>query len=402
MPAHHREEFDRGHLKGDRDVLIGVDEDHVVLRIDGLQEGAAVVFGDLYRVRQVKVPPGQLGDLSVDLHALDRAGGKIIQTLPGIGARPVAEHEHARLLLGADHGRGERVVVIHARETAVLHHHRLHAEEHVGRKHDAALVLLDLQVVVDRFALVAQVLFPESEGIPAPEDRAEHVERQGDHGGAQALLRAEEENERDHKQDPGKEEEGDGGADRRDRDEGGQEGAEDAADRVAGAETAHRAAAFVQAFGRRLHQRRRDRAEQEQRKDEQQHAGNEGRDRKKVRADREDQQCGHAQDHISPQHGDGRDPDRRDQDAAVERRGIGIFVRRAPAVEIAQRHRDHDRADNDRPHDLRGTEIRREQAARAELDRHDGHAGEKLGDIQKQLAFQNRVFFHRPHSRERV
>ena len=67
-------------------------------------------------------------------------------------------------------------VVVHAGKAAVLHLDRLHAEEHVRREDDAPVVLFDLQVVVDRFALVAQVLLPEGEGGAAPEDQAEEEE----------------------------------------------------------------------------------------------------------------------------------------------------------------------------------------------------------------------------------
>ena len=58
MLAHQREELDRGHLEGDRDILIGVDEDHVVAFLDGLQIGATVVFRHLHRLGHGEVIPG--------------------------------------------------------------------------------------------------------------------------------------------------------------------------------------------------------------------------------------------------------------------------------------------------------------------------------------------------------
>ena len=98
--------------------------------------------------------------------------------------------------------------------------------------------------------------------------------------------------------------------------------------------------------------------------------------------DRNDQYGGNSKYHIFACSRNQRDPDGGDQYPAVELIRIGVFIGIPSSVNIAKRHGDHNRADNNRPDDLGRTKIRRQQTACAKLDRHYRHSGKKLGQIQ--------------------
>ena len=83
----------------------------------------------------------------------------------------------------------------------------------------------------------------------------------------------------------------------------------------------------------------------------------------------------------------GRDPDCSYKKPFIQLVRIRIFVGGSAAPYITERHRDHDGANNDRPHDLRRTEIRRQQPARTQLHRHHTHPGKKLRHIKIILVF---------------
>ena len=392
MIPHESEEFGRGHLKGDRDVLVGVDHDHVIFFLDRLDIGAAIVFRDLDAVRKVKILFRETRDLAVDLHAFHRRAGKIACALGRESAGAVAEDEYRRRFLLRHDRRGQGVVVVEAGESAFLHGHGLYTEQHVGGEDDLIGILAHLQIVVYGFALIDQILFPEGKGIVAPEDHAENEERGCDVGTGLFPFRADEEDQGDGKQDSGEDEKGDGGPHGGDGHEGGQEGADDAADGVAGAEPAHGAAALIQAFDGGSDKAGRHGAEKEEREHEDDHAAGKGGPDEEVRVDGEHHQGGNAEDHILACDRDHGDPDRGDQDAAVESCGIRILVGRSAAVEVAEGHGDHDDTDDDGPDDLRRAEVGRKQAAGSELDGHHGDAGEELGEVQEPFVLKNAVF----------
>ena len=100
-------------------------------------------------------------------------------------------------------------------------------------------------------------------------------------------------------------------------------------------------------------------------------------------AHRKNQKCRDSEHDIFAHHRNQSDPDRSDQDSRVQAVRIRRLVRTSSSVNIAERHRDHDGSDNDRPDDLRRTEIRCQQTARSQLYCHNGHSRKKLRQIQK-------------------
>ena len=250
-----------------------------------------------------------------------------------------------------------------------------------------ALVLRDLQIVVDRLPLIGQVVGPEGKAPAVAKDGAGRKEDQGD----QALLplgfRAEKIDKPDGQQDAGEKQERHRRAHRRDGHKGRQKRPQDAPDGVERPQGADGLAAVLQAVHAVFDQRGRHRPQQEQGEDEEDHAGAEGRNDKKIRVDGQDQEAGDAQDDILPHHGDGGDPDGSHQNAAVEAIGVGVLVCRAAAPEIPQGHGDHDGANDDGPDDLGGTEIRGQQTAGTQLHRHDGDPGKELREIEVILIF---------------
>ena len=75
-------------------------------------------------------------------------------------------------------------------------------------------------------------------------------------------------------------------------------------------------------------------------------------------------------------------------EAAVEAARVGVLVGPPPAQHVAYRQGDHDGGDDDGPYDLAGAEVWSQQPACAQLDRHGGHAGKELGEIEVHPAFE--------------
>ena len=71
--------------------------------------------------------------------------------------------------------------------------------------------------------------------------------------------------------------------------------------------------------------------------------------------------------------------------SAVELIRVRGLVCALTAVDIAQCHGDHDGADDNGPYDLGRTEIRCQKSAGSQFHRHNGHTGEELREVQKQL-----------------
>ena len=178
-----------------------------------------------------------------------------------------------------------------------------------------------------------------------------------------------------------------GSSHRRNGDEGGHKGSNNTADSVKSAQRSHNLAAVFQTLHRIFRQRRRHRPQQKQRKHEDHHTRRKCRPDQEVRIDRKNQQRGDSQNHIFARHRNCSDPDCGDQNPAVEPVRIGVLVRTAAAVYIPQRHGDHDRSYDNRPHDLGRTEIRRQQPAGAQFYCHHRHTREELRQIEKQFIF---------------
>ena len=122
-PAGSKMLFDQGeelsgrHLEGDGDVLVGIHLDHVVLPLDGLEIGAAVIGGHVHGLREGKIGLGQVRDLVVDLYATDLASWEIAGALGGEGPGAVAQDEDASgvgLVEACHHGGSQGVVVVHS------------------------------------------------------------------------------------------------------------------------------------------------------------------------------------------------------------------------------------------------------------------------------------------------
>ena len=391
MLLHQCEELHRGHLEGDGDVLIGVHHDHIIFLLHCVQEGPAVIGGHGHVLRQVEILPGKGRDLLIDLHALDFHVPIVLPALCGIGAGAHAQNQYPtvlRLLSLHHQRRGHGVIIVHAREPLLLHIDGLDSEEHVGGKYDAPVIFLHLEIIVDRLPLVGQVALPEGEAVGMPQRAAQQIAQKGSRSPSHppdALLsrRAGKVGNGQSQQYPCKDQEGDGGSHGRDGDEGGHKGAYDAADGVEGPQVPHHFPALLQIAHRIFRQRGRHRAQQKQREHKDCHTGRKGRHDEEICAHGEYQQRRNPQYDVLPHHGDGRNPHCRYQHPCVELPRVRILVRAAPAVDVPQRHGDHDGADDDRPHNLGGTEIGGKQPAGPQLHRHHGHAGEKLRQVQK-------------------
>ena len=390
-------ELHRGHLERDGNVLIGIHLNHVILGVHRLEVGPAVIGGHIHRLGKVKITRGQLGDLVINLHPGDLNLGKIAGTLPGIGSGAVAQNQNpARgpLVQSRHHRRRQGVVVVHPGEALLLHLHRLYPKQDIGGEDGPVHGLFHLEIVVNRLPFIGKVLFPEGKSAPAAQQGAEHKENPRRQAGSPAGSRTEEIGQPNDQQNPGKQQESHRRAHRRDGDKGGQKGPQDAADGVAGPQGPHHFAVVLQAVHRVLHQGRGHRAQQEQGKDKNDHTGAKGRNHQKVGADGEDQQTGNAQNNVLSQHGNGSDPDRRQEQTAVEPVRVGIPVRGPAAPEVAQGQGNHNGADDDGPHNLGGAEVRRQQTAGPQFHRHDGDAGKEFRQVEIILVLQNGAFFH--------
>ena len=397
MPLYLGEKLHAGQLKGNGDVLIGVHHDHVKLLLRGGQVRPAVLHRHLHAVRQAEILRGDIGNLFVDLRALHRHTGKVPHAIASVGAGAHAQdHDGAAVVVAAVHarhaGRRQRVVVVHSRQLRVLPLDGLHAEQHVGGQGGLPVAVLHLQIVVDGFVLQRDIILPEGEAVGGQGEAQPHDDHRR-HDALKHFLPGEGKvHDADSRQHPGEDQERGRRAHGGNGDEGRHKGADDAADGVQGVQLAHSLAGVVQIVYRELGQGRRHRA--------QQHTG-EGEDHQTRRQRRPDeevfrhehgQQQTDARNEPPPHKGNQGDPDSGDEDAAIELvRRVGL-VRQLAAPQITDGHGDHDNADDDRPHDLGGAEIRGHQPAGAQLHRHDGHTGEEFGHVEKEFAAQQLVF----------
>ena len=253
-------------------------------------------------------------------------------------------------------------------------------------------VVLDLKIVVYRLILQRKIVLPEGEAVAGQGEAERNYKHGGNDAGYSAPPLKDEVRDAYRGEDAGEYEEGGRRADGGDGDEGRNEGADDAADGVERVQAADGLAGIVKIVHRELRQRRRDRAEQDARKGKYHKAGRERRPHEEVLRDECSQQNGDPGDEPAPGKRDERDPYRGDDDAAVKPVGRLAFVRHAAAPDVADGHGYHYDADYHRPHDLRRAEIRRHEAACAQLDRHNGHSGEKFRQIEEPLAADEFVF----------
>ena len=171
----------------------------------------------------------------------------------------------------------QRVIVIHAREPAALDLERLHAEQNIRRENNFVGRLFDLQVVVNRFALVQKIFLPKGKTVRAADDAAQNKNHHGRRTKNFPRADTHEVNHADKQQDAGEDKKSYGGAHGGNRHEGRQESSDYASDRVEGVEVADDSSVVFQVVRRVLHQRGRHGSQQEQWQDENRHARQERR-----------------------------------------------------------------------------------------------------------------------------
>ena len=152
MRAHFIEKLDARELERDGDILIGVHHDDVKLLLRRGKVRAPVLDRDGHAARKSEVVRRDAGNF------LHTRAGEIARAVARVRARAHAEDHHAAVFVvravHARHaGRGERVVIVHARQRVALDLHALHTEEHVRRERRALRVVLHLQIVVDGLVL---------------------------------------------------------------------------------------------------------------------------------------------------------------------------------------------------------------------------------------------------------
>ena len=358
MLRHRREELPAGQLERNSDVLIGVHHDHIKLFLRRGQVGPAIGHGHLHLLRQAKIGAGDIGDLAVDLRALHGHARKIADAVSGVGAGPHAQdHGAAACVIGTVHTRHtggcQRVVVVHSGELTVLVLHRLYTEEHIGGERGGVVIILDLEVVVDGLVLQGQVALPECEAVGGQRKAQPRHQHHRNNTGDRLLPFKSEVDNADSGQHTRKNQERGRRTHRRDGQERGHKGADDAADGVQRIQLPHGPAGVIQIVHGELGQGRCYGAQQHTGEGEDHQAGCQRRPDQKVLRYERGQQEGYPGDHPSARKGYQRDPDRGDDDPAIESVRRLALVSHPSAPDVAHSHSDHYNADNDRPNDLR-------------------------------------------------
>ena len=386
MCLHFIEKLDARELERDGDILIGVHHDDVKLLLRRGKVRAPVLDRDGHAAWKSEVVRRDVGNFFVDLRALHTRAGEIARAVARVRARAHAEDHHAAVFVvravHARHaGRGERVVIVHARQRVALDLHALHTEEHVRRERRALRVVLHLQIVVDGLVLKRDVALPEGEAVRRQGKAQSSDQKDGDDPRHALFLLEHEVRDADGREHTGEDQKRCRRADGGDRHKRRHEGSDDAADGVERVEPAHGLARVVEIVDREARERRRDGAEQHAREREDHKARRERRPDEEVFRHKKRQQQRDARDQVPSHKRDERDPDGRDDEAAVELIGRRALVGELAAPDVADGHRDHNDADDNGPHDLRRAEVRGHEPARTELDRHDGHTGKKFGQV---------------------
>ena len=244
-------------------------------------------------------------------------------------------------------------------------------------------VVLDLKVVVYRLVLERQIILPEREAVRrnAEAERADQYD--GDAAGDGLFALEYEVRNADGGQHAGEDQERGRSADGGNGDKGRDKGSDDAADGVERVEPPDGLAGIVQIIYRELRQRRGNGAEQDAGEGEYEQACRERRPDEEILRDERRKQERYTGYHPAPDKWDESYPYRGDDDAAIQPVRRFALVRHAAAPHVADGHGDHYNADYDRPHDLGRAEIGSHKPAGSKLDRHHGHTGEKLRQIQK-------------------
>ena len=258
MGLHQREKLKRGHLKGNGDILIGIHHDHIILLVHRVQKSPAVIGEHRHILRQIKILSGQLCDFLVYLHSLQRHSPVILPALHRICTRAHTQNQSLTLLwcLSLHHQRRRHgIVIVHPCEPLILHVYGLHAEKHVGGEDHAAGALLNLQIIVDRLPLIGQILLPEGEAAGKAGHAAEQKTRRGCRNPLLPAACTDEIQNRQHKENPRKDQKCNGSAHGRNRHESGDKGSYDTSHRVECSQISHNSPAVLQTAHGVLRQR---------------------------------------------------------------------------------------------------------------------------------------------------
>ncbi len=253
------------------------------------------------------------------------------------------------------HERGsQRVIIVHSGQSAALPVNRLNALKDVRREDHALRIFPHPQIIINRFVFIDEIFLPEGEAVVKRDKEKRDDGSRRDSSFYRTLPCTQEIKESQQRQNCRENVERHRRTEIRDRDERREKGAENAPDRPARLDRPHRLSVVGQISRRVFDEGRGDRSEQHKRKYEQDKAGSEGRPHKIISRYKSDNNVRYTEDHVTSDQRNDRDPDRREQDSPVEIPGIRIFIRCPASPDIADRHRDHDDADDHRPDHLGG------------------------------------------------
>ena len=265
------EELPRGQVERDVGLAVGVDEDRLPAPLGRAQERPRVVRVQP-RVRplaQAEPLLPQLGQLTVDLDAVDLRGGEVLLVRAHRRAGAVAEDGHGARR-PAEHAdrRGEVAV------PDVVRQHRVASPDGVEGlalvELEAALAVVELDD--PRVLLLRLALLEDARALERLRRPGRQQDQRGDRGGHEQ-VRARQRERGDEGDERGEDEEGALGADQRDQQQRRGERAEQRADRGEGVEGAGGAPRVLDAVDAQPDRPRRDGAEQQDRDgDQRQHA----------------------------------------------------------------------------------------------------------------------------------
>ena len=133
-----------------------------------MQKSSSVIRRYFHRFGKRKVFSGQIRDLFIDLHTFYVLVAKIFFTLHSICSCSHAKDQHTGILsfFTAHHQRCcHCIIIIHACQCILLHIYGLHTKQHIGRQYNPFIRFRYLQVIIDGFTFIGQILLPEGKGI---------------------------------------------------------------------------------------------------------------------------------------------------------------------------------------------------------------------------------------------
>ena len=152
MFLYQRKELNRGHLKRDGNVLIGIYHNHIISLINGIQICPSIIGCYRNLGVQRKKFGGKLRNLFIDFNTFHRYTRQITHALACIGPGTHSQYQDVQVLSGIHpltHKRGRHgIVIIHPRQIGVLQIDGLHTKQYIGGQNHLILVLLYLQIIL--------------------------------------------------------------------------------------------------------------------------------------------------------------------------------------------------------------------------------------------------------------